>query len=152
VNPAFIRTIPINGIRAIEAIERLLPNLPLDANLECVIRPEQKVRKLSQNAAMWAGPLTDIAKQAWVSGRQHSAKVWHEYFNEQFLPETFDPELCKDGYRKWDFDPAGARRCVGSTTELTRKGFSLYLLEVEAFGANLGVLYSATPDQIRRAA
>lgn len=133
----------------------LLPNLPLDANypLEVVVRERQKARGLDANARMWVGPLKDIAEQAWVSGRQFSAMIWHEHFKEQFLPDDGAPEALpehghvKYGYRKWDFKLDGTRILVGSTTELTKRGFALYMTELEAFGANLGVQFSASPNE-----
>lgn len=123
----------------------IVQNLPLDDEhpLEVVIREPVKVRGMDQNALMWVGPLAEIAAQAWVSGRQYSAEVWHEQFKREYLPEDFDPELAKDGYIKWDFTPSGDRVLIGSTTQLTKKGFSQYLTQVEAFGASLGVQFGA---------
>lgn len=123
----------------------LIPHLPLDADhpLSVRIGEQVKVRGLDANARMWAGPLTDIAAQAWVAGRQYSAEVWHHQFKTGFLPEEYDPELTKEGYRKWDYTPAGDRVLVGSTTQLTKRGFAQYLEQVEAFGAGLGVMFSA---------
>ena len=119
----------------------LLSNVPL--GLEVLIRKPVKVRGMDQNALMWVGPLADIAAQAWVAGRQYSAEVWHENFKRDYLPEEYDEELTKDGYRKWDMTPNGERVLIGSTTQLTKKGFSQYLTQVEAFGAGLGVQFGA---------
>ena len=135
------------------AVARVM-NLPLDPHepIEIVFREKQKIRKPDANALMWVGPLKDISEQAWVNGRQFSDEVWHEHFKREFLPEDDDPnieELAKDGYRKWDIGVTGERVLVGSTTELTRKGFSIYLQQVEAFGASLGVMFHESP---RRAA
>lgn len=131
-------------LRTAEQVERaiaLLRHVPVDAArpLELLVREEVKARKPSQNDLMWAGPLKDIAEQAWVENRQYSDKVWHEFLKEQFLPDEFDPEQCKEGYQKWGEKPNGDRILVGSTTELTIKGFANYLEQVYAFGANLGV-------------
>ena len=152
--PFTTRTIYLRTDAQRETLRALVDNLPADSTkpLEIVIREEQKRRKLDQNAAMWAGPLRDIAEQAYVGGRSYTAEVWHEHFKEQFLPEEFDAELCKEGYRKWDYTPAGKRVLIGSTTQLTVKGFALYLTQVEAFGANLGVQFHANPNEQRRAA
>lgn len=132
----------------------LLPNLPLDADkpLEILVREEVKPRRLDQNALMWVGPLADIAAQAWVNGRQFSDVTWHEHFKRLYLPEDFDAELCKEGYRKWDYTPHGDRVLVGSTTQLTVKGFAQYLEQVYADGANMGVEFHANPNEQRRAA
>lgn len=132
---------------------RVLDNIPIDSvkPLEMILREEKKARGLDQNAAMWAGPLADIAQQGWVSGRQYSAEVWHEHFKREYLPEDDDPELpilAKDGYSKWGFTPAGERVLVGSTTQLTRKGMTRYLQQIEAFGASLGVMFQASPRMV----
>ncbi len=127
-----------------------LRNAPIDPAkpLQFVLREEVKARKPDQNALMWVGPLRDIAEQGWLNGRTYSADVWHEYFKREYLPEEFDPSLCKEGYRKWDYTPAGERVLVGSTTELTVRGFALYLQQVEAFaGRELGVRFHANPRQ-----
>lgn len=124
-------------------------NLPLDSAfpLEVVIREQIKGRRPDANARMWAGPLRDIAEQAWIEGRQHSAEVWHAYFKRELLPEEFDHERCKEGYVKWTYDPGGERVLVGSSTQLTVKGFAEYLTAIEAFGASLGVMFSASPNE-----
>lgn len=125
-----------------------LRNAPLDASkpLEFLLRDEVKARKPDQNALMWVGPLADIAQQGYVDGRTFSADVWHEHFKREFLPEEYDPELCKDGYRKWDYTPNGERVLVGSTTQLTVKGMAQYITQVEAYGASeLGVRFHANP-------
>lgn len=149
MRPTFLtRTIHLTGDvqrrTAIAAIE----HAPTDADrpLEIVIREKPKARKPDQNALMWAGPLRDIAEQGWVQGRQYAADVWHEEFKRQYLPEDDDPnlpELAREGYRKWDTTPSGKRVLVGSTTQLTVKGFAQYLRQVEAFGAELGVMFHA---------
>lgn len=129
-----------------EAALAAIRNAPLDPDkpLECVLREEVKARKLDQNALMWAGPLSDIAEQCYVNGRTYTAEVLHEYFKREFLPEDFDPEQCKDGYRKWDYTPKGERVLVGSTTQLTVRGFARYLQQIEAYGqTELGVQFHA---------
>ena len=129
-----------------------LNNVPLGYGLEMIIRPIQKVRGLDANSRMWAGPLKDIAEQAWVGGRLYSDEVWHEQFKAEYLPELDSPELdmlVKDPetYIKWDFNSKGDRVLVGSTTQLTKHGFALYLQQVESFGASLGVMFSASPRE-----
>jgi hypothetical protein len=125
---------------AINAIQ----NAPIDLErpLEVIIREEQKSRSLSANALMWAGPLNDIANQAWVHGRQYSALIWHEYFKEKFLPDFPDPKQVKEGYKKYEETPDGRRVLVGSTNKLTKHGFSLYIENIYAYGADLGVRFS----------
>lgn len=127
----------------------LVRNLPLDdmEPLEIVVREQIKGRKPDANARMWAGPLKDIAEQAFIEGRQFSAEVWHEWAKREFLPEEFDPVLCREGYKKWDFDPSGERILVGSTTMLTVKGFADHITMLEAAGASFGVLFTASPNE-----
>lgn len=144
------RTFVLGSIHPLQAAISLLPNLPIDSEnpLEVVVREKQKVRGMDANARMWAGPLKDIEEQAWVGGRRYGAEVWHEQFKREYLPEDDDPELsdlAKEGYRKWAFTPSGERVLVGSTTDLLKRGFALYMTRVEAFGASLGVRFSASP-------
>lgn len=135
------------------AAHAMIDSMPLDEDkpLELIGREEEKPRKLSQNALMWAGPLADIAEQAYHQGRTYSAELWHETYKRLYLPEEYDPELCKEGYEKWAYTPSGDRVCVGSTTQLTVKGFAQYLNQVEADGASMGVVFHTSPRE-RRAA
>lgn len=129
-----------------------ISNAPIDAEhpVQVLIREEVKARKADQNALMWVGPLADITEQGYLNGRTFSADVWHEHFKREFLPEEFDAETCKEGYRKWDYMPNGERVLVGSTTQLTVRGFAEYLTQVEAFGASLGVRFHANPRDQQR--
>ncbi|MCZ4064105.1 recombination protein NinB [Oxalobacter aliiformigenes] len=129
--------------QVLEQAQFVIRNLPIDPDkpLQITVSEEVKARKPDQNALMWAGPLKDISHQVYLGGRTYTPELWHEYFKKSFLPEEYDPELCKDGYRKWDYDPSGDRVCVGSTTELTIKGFSQYLEQIYAFGAEWGVQF-----------
>lgn len=139
------RTILLKGETQRDTLIQLARNLPLDKEnpLEIVVREKQKGRGLDANALMWAGALKDISEQAWFGGKKYSAEVWHHYFKVQFLPEQAEEGITKEGYRKWETAPNGDRVPVGSTGDLTKKGFALYLTELEAYGANLGVMYSA---------
>lgn len=116
-------------------------HLPIDEiNPLCVtVGEEVKARKLDQNALYWSGPLKDISEQVYIQGRTYNADVLHEYFKDSFLPDVFDHEICKDGYVKYDYTPSGKRILIGSTTQLTIKGFSEFLEQVYAFGASHGV-------------
>ena len=145
--PKVIRLVgKLQAETAINAIQ----NAPIDIErpLEVIIREEQKGRSLSANALMWAGPLNDIASQAWVHGKQYSALIWHEYFKEKFLPDFPDPTQVKEGYRKYEETPDGKRILIGSTQKLTKHGFSLYMEQIYAYGADLGVRFSET-DQAK---
>ena len=129
----------------LETLLSLLPNLPLDDEhpLEVRIGEMVKVRGLDQNSLMWVNQLADIAEQAWIEGKKYRDVVWHEQFKELYLPEEFDEELTKEGYCKWEIRPDGKRALIGSTTQLTRKGFTQYLTQIEAFGASLVVQFGA---------
>lgn len=126
-----------------------LANMPVDPlrPLEVVIRENKAKRQDDQNRYYWLR-LGEIASQAWIEGRQYSAEILHEYLKRELLPEDSeaDPLDVRDSYRKWDFDPAGNRVLVGSTTMLTVRGFASYMEAVEAFGAQLGVEFSANPN------
>lgn len=129
--------------QARESLLALVRNLPLDdlKPLQVTVEEQRPVRKMSQQALLFAGPMTDIAEQAFIDGRQYSVEVLHEFCKREFLPTEFDPELCVEGYRKWDDDPLGNPVMVGSTTKLTVKGYSIYLEQVHSFGASLGVQF-----------
>jgi len=131
---------------------RRLESIPVGADpvIEVVFRERKDVRSLEQNAAMWGGPLRDIAEQAWVNRQQFPAEAWHEHLKREYLPEDDDPELdelVKDGYRKWTITPTGERVLTGSTTHLTRKGMARYLKQIEAFGARMGVLFGERSER-----
>lgn len=130
--------------------QSMIANLPLGMNIEIVARETPKARGQDANSAMWAGILKDIAEQVWLNNRQYSTEIWHEYFKAEYLPELDDAELerlVKDplNYKKWDYNPKGERILIGSSTQLTPYGFKQYTLQIEAFGGNNGVLFSANP-------
>ena len=142
------RTFRLADREIVRRLVGLVENLPVDAArpLEVVIREEKKKRTPDQNSLYWAGPLRDIAEQAWVAGRQYSAEVFHEYFKREFLPDPdradCDDSHIKDGYVKWSAMPNGSRVLIGSTTGLTVRGMAAYLEQVYAYGASLGVQFS----------
>lgn len=131
----------------------MVENMPIGT--EVVARAKKTTRTIDQNALMWAGPLHDIATQGWVNGRQFSAEAWHEHFKREFLPEANDPEIERlvknvDTWRKWGTTPGGERILEGSTGALTKYGFSCYIEQIYAFGAGIGVLFSAGVQDIGR--
>jgi hypothetical protein len=147
------KTILLAGPVQVQTVLAAVPHLPL--GIEVVFREPVKVRGLDANARMWVGPLKDLAEQAWIGGRQYSAEIWHEHFKALYLPEENDPELADlvkdpETWKKWDYTPSGDRICIGSTTRLTQRGFSIYLEQVHADGAGLGVLFSASPNEYGR--
>ena len=143
------RRMLLRGPEQVERAIALLRTVPLDDDkpLELLVREEVKARKLDQQALMWLGPLADLAEQAWLEGRQYSAEVWHEFCKKEFLPEEFDADLCLEGYRKWDIDPAGDRVLIGSTTMLTIKGMAQHITQIHALGGSLGVEFHEPPPR-----
>lgn len=143
INP---RSFLLRGDVQANALLALIPNLPLDNEkpIEVLVREQPKKRTLSQNALMWVGPLKDMEEQGLYNGRQYASEMWHYLFKVMYLPEDDDPELSelvKDGYKKWDYAPNGDRLLVGSTTQLTKKGFSQYMEQAYAHGASMGVMF-----------
>lgn len=126
-----------------------LRGLPTDGSMEIAIRKARKARTAAQNRLMWGAVLRDISEQAWIEGRQFSADTWHEFLKREFLPEGDEPniaELVKDHktWKKWEWMPDGDRRCIGSSTKLTKRGMILYQEKIEAYAATeLGVMFSA---------
>jgi len=125
---------------------KIISNLPIDGSMQVVIGLKKKVRTPDQNSLMWVGPLADIASQAWVSGKQFSAEVWHEFFKQKFLPEgneeDFDRMVTKAWNGKWTVDPGRNRVLIGSTTQLSTYGMSIYMTQVEAYASQeLGVRF-----------
>lgn len=101
-----------------------------------------------QRGLMWLR-LQDIERQVFINGRQYSADVWHEYCKQKFLPEEDGPtHLALADYRKWSYMPDGQRILMGSTERLTAKGKSWYIQQIEAFGAEMGVQFSANPNEV----
>jgi hypothetical protein len=131
--------------------------LPIDLEnpLEILIREKPKKRGLDQNARYHAGPLRDIADQAYVDGRVYSSAVWHEFLKELYLPSELhmtDEDLAKrvvrpDDYRKYAPSPGGKFLLVGSTTELTKFGMYEYTEQVYAYGAGLGVMFTSNKKE-----
>lgn len=126
-----------------ETAKLMIDNAPMDAAypIEVVIREQVKTRGLDANAAMWAGALKDISEQAWYKGKQYSAEVWHDLYKRLFLVEQYTEGITKEGYEKWTINPHGDRILIGSTTQLTVRGFSEYLEQVHADGASMGVKF-----------
>ena len=154
--PFVMRQFVLRDDKDLQRAAACMRNAPLDPAkpLELVIREAQPMRKKPANDRMWAGQLKDIEQQAWVDDgtgkkRRYRDVVWHDYFKRAFLPEQYGEGITRHvEYRKWAVAPDGERVLVGSTKDLTPRGFALYLQEVEAFGANLGVQFSAAPHEV----
>ncbi len=129
------------------AIEALIA-APLDNlnPLEFLLQEKPKKRGLDQNGYYWLR-LGEIAKAAWLDGRQYNSDCWHEYSKRNIMPDEIAD---KDGVKrsKWVELPDGSLTVI-STTELEKVCFAQYTTMVEAFGASLGVEFSADPRQHR---
>jgi hypothetical protein len=142
------RTIALIGDTQKKLAIAAITNAPIGQNLEMVLREATGKRTASQNALMFASAIKDIAEQVWVEGRQFDKDTWHRYMKKCYLPdETREPyihELVKEPetYHKFATSPDGEQECVGSTTQLTKYGFSQYLEQIYAFGASHGVLFT----------
>lgn len=149
------KVIKLLGIQQVELAIAAINNAPMNQNVEVVIRETPKARSVDQNAAMFAGVLRDMENQLWVNGRTFKSEIWHEWAKAEYLPdENVEPyihELVKnpESYRKWDINPKGDRVLVGSTTQLTKHGFHLYHIQLEAYATSHGVLLSAPPERGR---
>jgi len=134
------RKIYLRGPVQVMTLQAVLQGIPLDPDRPVVVTigEEVKKRNLSQNALMWVGPLKDISEQVYMNNRTYSDEVWAEYFKRQFLPEVANDHTVAE-YVKWQELPSGERILVGSTTQLTERGFAEYLEQVYAFGAQHGV-------------
>lgn len=136
------RTIVLDNNERIRLARDLLINVPMDKErpLEMVVRERPKVRGLDQNGLYWLR-LGEIAEQGWFNGRKFDADTWHYYCGRNVMPEMI---TTKDGvYRsKWVEAPDGEMRII-STTLLEKGCFADYTHAVEAFGAGIGVLFSA---------
>lgn len=128
---------------------RVIGQLPEDGDspIEVVVREQPRQRNLDQNSLMWVA-LTDISRQVYLSGRTYDADSWHEYFKRVFLPENPEEGMVLESYQKWAFLPNGDRVLRGSTTDLTRRGFSDYMERIYAFGAEHGVQFGGRDDSI----
>ncbi len=149
------RVIVLDSVKKRDALITTIMNLPLDGSLEGAIRLHQEKRSNPQNNTMWLR-LGEIAEQAWILGVRYSDETWHEQYKREYLPDEtkpdFDPSHVKspENWRKWGYLPNGERVLLGSTTGLSKKGFSIYLTQIEAHGAGMGVLFSADPRTIER--
>lgn len=144
--PFATRRLILVGEAQRDAAIALLSNVPL--GLEVLIRTPVKVRGLDANGYYFMR-IGEIADQAWVDGKQFSKDAWHEYAKKNILPEII---TTKDGERrsKWEKTPDGSMTVI-STTRLERGCFAEYTTAVEAFGASLGVMFSASREE-RKAA
>ena len=69
------------------------------------------------------------------------------------MPENDNPDLAKlvtkpESYQKWEYLPDDTRILKGSTTQLTKFGFSEYMTQIEAYAVSeLGVIFYTNGDR-----
>ena len=130
-----------------ELLSNKISNLPVDYDrpIQVVISEQTKARGLDQNGLMWLR-IGEIAKQVWRNNKQFDSDIWHRYLKLNEMPEEIE---LKDGTvrSKWVEMPDGGRDVI-STALLSARCFSGYITIIEAFGAGLGVMFSANPREV----
>ena len=148
-NPIAKIIILIRSEQQKELLASKINNLPVDADrpIQIVISEETKARGQDQNGLMWLR-IGEISGQGWINKRQYAKDCWHKYLKDNEMPEEVE---LKDGTicSKWIEQIDGSREVI-STTELSAKCFSEYITIIEAFGAGLGVMFSANPREFGR--
>jgi len=148
-NPIAKITVLIRSEQQKELLVRKISNLPVDSErpIQIVISEQTKSRGLDQNGLMWKR-IGEISSQGWINKRQYSKECWHKYLKDNEMPEEVE---LKDGTicSKWIEQIDGSMETI-STTELSARFFSKYITIIEAFGAGLGVLFSANPRDFER--
>lgn len=124
-----------------------LMSIPLDDPIQVTIGNKIKARGLDQNGLMWKR-IGEISAQGWINKRQYHKDCWHKYLKDNEMPEEVE---LKDGTicSKWVEQIDGSREVI-STTELSARFFAKYITIIEAFGAGLGVMFSANPRDFER--
>lgn len=97
-------------------------------SLAVTVTEHQSKRSVEQNARLHA-ILSDIARNAWVNGRQFDMETWKEFYRRKFIG-TEEIEM-----------PDGARTERGiSTTTLGVGDFASFMTQIECHAAqDLGV-------------
>lgn len=130
-----------------ELLAKKISNFPVDCDhpIQIVISEQTKKRGLDQNGLMWKR-IGEIAYQAFINKRKYSKECWHKYLKDNEMPEEVE---LKDGTicSKWVEQIDGSREVI-STTELSARCFAQYITIIEAFGAGLGVMFSANPREL----
>lgn len=132
-----------------ELLAKKISNLPVDCDrpIQIVISEQTKARGLDQNGLMWKR-IGEISEQAFINKRKYDKECWHKYLKDNEMQE--DVEL-KDGTicSKW-IEQIDGSMAVISTTLLSARCFSEYIMIIESFGASLGVMFSANPREYER--
>jgi len=137
------RTIYLRGKQQEETLLQLIPALPLDEEkpLQVIIREAVDERSLAQNKLMWA-MINDVSDQVWLNRRKYLPDVWNIYFKQLFLPDYPEEGITRVNYCKWGKGMEGEQVLIGSTTDLTIKGMTKYLDEINRYASEYGVVFS----------
>lgn len=138
-------SIPLDSAQNQQYAISKIVSLGFDNKLRVVIEPDRKKRSKPQNALMWVSLLGDFSMQVDFDGKQYLPDVWNYQLKVKFLPNHPDPELTMPNYQKWEELPDGSTRLKGSTKHLTKLGMENYLHECYAYGAELGIRFTAKP-------
>lgn len=95
-------------------------------SVEVIVRERKSKRSLEQSKRYWA-LLREVSANAWISGRQFSAEVWHEQFKRWFIGS--DEIVMPDG--------EVVLRGI-STTTLTVAEMTDYMTRIEQWCAEQG--------------
>jgi len=140
------RSILLRSDVQVYTVNALIKQVPLDPDkpIEVLIREQPRQRGLDQNG-LYHLRLDEIEAQGWFHGKQFAHELWHIYCGKKIMPEII---TTKDGEErsKWIELPDGELTVI-STTQLEKKCFADYTTAVEAFGADLGVHFSARPNR-----
>ncbi len=110
--------------------------------VQVILQEPEKKRTKEVNSYAWAVMLRDFEEQGFINGRNFSKAAWHEYLKAEFLPDEPEDGITLKGYKKWEESPGGNMVNVGSTTQLTSRGFADYLERCFAFGSELQIKFS----------
>lgn len=140
------RRILLRSQLQVDTVIALVKNVPLDPDnpIEVLFREQPKARGNDANSYYWMR-LGEIAEQAWVHGKQFNSDSWHEYCKRHIMPNEITTKA-GDRVSKWLESPDGTMT-ITSTTALEKRCFAEYIDQVEAFGAGLGVQFSARPQK-----
>ena len=119
-----------NDRKKLHSILSMLANFLIrpEDDYELILRTTVYKRSNDQNRRYWS-ILNELAEQCDVRGQKFAAETWHEYFKGRFIGQE-DIQL-----------PNGkAFTRPISTTTLDKAAFSEYMLQIEAFAAQRGIL------------
>ena len=92
----------------------------------CTIEPRK--RTVEQNRLYWA-ILNEIAEQNVVNGVKYRATAWHELLKKALLPSKIE-----------SLPDATEVKVYKSTSKLNKEEFSNYILDIQSFCNELGIV------------